>query len=128
MPSDDDCRFEEAFEKLHRRRGEQAPPFGLMRERALRPARAASPARGERIVWLRAAAFAVVLMVAAGLWWRGAGRDSEPAITTAESATAPQVEQLLDSIEEQIELNETLTFPTYPTDLLLTQYHPETTP
>lgn len=130
MPPDDESHLKEPFATLHRQRREQVPPFGMMRERALRSASAGTELRHVRGVTLRWAAFAstALVMLAAVAWRIGHEPAPAPRNTAAESASPQQVEQLLTAIEQHLELNDAIYSPTYPTDLLPTQTTTETTP
>lgn len=120
MHRDDEPELKSAFAELHRRQREQAPPFGAMRERALREAQSRPSARRfpamRRIQW----AAASVCVAAAALWWLGRG----PELTTPTASptdSTQRVEQLLTSIEQELDLNAAISSPDFPTDILLTQ-------
>jgi hypothetical protein len=113
MPPDDDLKA--PFAELQRRRREQAPAFGPMRERALRKAGEAPEARRRNwvpaCVTLAGAACAAVL----GIWWAtqvpraGEKGKGEP--------MQEDVETLIAAIEQHLEADSPAV--EYPTDLLL---------
>lgn len=112
MNPDDERDLDQAFAELHRRQCEEAPPFGAMRERALR--RAGKPQAAHRFARGGWAAVAACLVVAAVAWWPGAPSPRRGSVPL-------RVEQLLNSIEQHLERNSASAFANYPTDILLTQ-------
>ena len=113
MHPDDDLKA--PFAELQRRRREQAPAFGPMRERALR--RASEPPvrdRGNRMLARLALAGATCAAVMA-TWWAIQG----PHSGTQESGTVAKddVEMLITAIEQHLEVAAPAA--EYPTDLLL---------
>jgi hypothetical protein len=121
MSRDDDPQdLKEAFAELHRRECADAPPFEAMRERAMNSTGARAmksrSAAGRWLLW-----GAPTISAAALLLWLS-GQVGAPAPAGMPFArTAQHVEQLLDSIEQQIETNEAIFTPTYATDALLPQ-------
>jgi hypothetical protein len=70
---------------------------------------------------------AAVCAIAAALWWTVRMPESTPRLA-GEVASAQRVEELLANIERQMELNDAITSPDYPTDILLTQNDTSPTP
>ncbi|MEQ1859207.1 MAG: hypothetical protein ABMA13_04665 [Chthoniobacteraceae bacterium] len=118
MHRDDEPHLKAAFAELHCRQREQAPPFGAMRERAMR---AAEGPRRRVGGWALSLGAATACVVAAAVWW--AMQKPAPRGTDA-AASAERVEQLLDAIEHDAAIFS----PVYSTDILLTQNDAQQTP
>ncbi len=112
MPPESDPHFKAGFAALHRQRCAEAPAFEPMRLRAERAAHARP--KEPRAGWRIPIAATAVCVAFCGLW---SLREWE----SSRTASTQRVEQLLASIEEQIELTADFTPPKFPTDTLLTQ-------
>jgi hypothetical protein len=128
MHADDETDLKKAFAELRHQQREEAPPFGAMREHALRAADARRPAAHGVSGMLRVSIAAVaVCAIAAAFWWAVRLPESTPR-PGREVASAQRLEELLANIERQLELNDAITSPEYPTDILLTQNDTSPTP
>jgi hypothetical protein len=116
MDRDEEPILKDAFADLHRRQRDQAPPFHVTRDRALRAVENAGPRTNRLpvIAWVTAAA---AVMVATTLW---IGRQSESSSLETVRVDSPgRVEQLIDSIERHLEFNAAISSPEFPSDRLL---------
>src|SRR5688500_7406200 len=119
MKRDDESDLKHAFEELHRRQREQAPPFEAMRDRAIRGThvRRLSPNRWAGFRWLGWAA-ATACMAATATWWIGRAPEPAPSDPSREESIQ-RVDELLTTVEQQVDLNAAIFSPDYPTDVLL---------
>ncbi len=125
MPPEDEPQLKAAFLELHRLERTDAPPFEALRSRALK-ATDGQPSRRRNIAgrWLLWGAAAMGAAAAVLLWMSGRLTPPVPVpspASTPQLAATGQVEQLLNSIERQMEKGEAETSPVYATDALLTQ-------
>jgi hypothetical protein len=125
MPPDDESSLKAAFGDLHRRERADAPPFEMMRDRAVKAKDGRQfPSRHVASRWLLWGAPVVGCAVALLLWVSGRLTPPVPESSPAgepQVASAEHVEQLLNSIERQMEVGEPDASPAYATDALLTQ-------
>jgi hypothetical protein len=121
MDDEKNPNLKAAFAELHCQRREQAPPYGAMREEAMRCAfgQHRSPRRSSiagRFAW---AAAAVCIAIIAMRW---VGELPETASSKMHHADSKEgLDALLTAIEQQLERSERLAFPEYPTDTLLAE-------
>ena len=132
MPPDDETSLKAAFTELHRRERADAPPFEMMRERATKATDGRQSSRREASTrWLLWTAPAIGCAAAVLLWVSGRLTLPSPVSSPAQTpqvASTEHVEQLLNSIERQMEAGEVETVPVYATDALLTQIDTSLTP
>ena len=131
MPLDDEPPLKAAFLELHRRERTDAPPFETLRSQAMKAGGQSSPRRnfaGRMLLWGAPAMAAAAAML---LWMSGRPAAPVPVAlptSTPQVASAGRVEQLLNSIEWQMEKGEAEPPPVYATDALLTQIDTSLTP
>lgn len=119
MPIENDSQLKAVFSTLHRRRRALAPSFDAMRVRAVNTAIAVSrPAYRRRESRFVVTTGMLSLFLLATLVHMHSPRpvSSGP---VSEFVPRQQVQELLGVIEKQIELNDALYFPEFPTDVLL---------
>jgi hypothetical protein len=128
MHPEHDPDLKAAFAELQRERRDQAPPFSVMRERAIREADAprSSPSHfhaGRRLAW----AATVACLVAVALWRIG---HQPKAVSPKETRnnSMEHVDQLLTAIEQHLDFEVAMSSSEYPTDILLADYQPELFP
>jgi hypothetical protein len=121
MHRDEEPNLKAAFAELHRRQREQAPPFGAVRERALRQADDRRPHTRRlsvvrRIAWGGAAACGVAI----AMWW--IGQLPERALPKPHQRDSRErVDELITAIERHVELQDSLSALDYPSDILLAE-------
>jgi hypothetical protein len=125
MSPDNEPPLKDAFLELHRRECADAPLFVSLRLQAMKATNGQPSGRrnfpGRMLLW----GAATVASAAAVILWMN-GRLSAPGPVASPAATPQvasigQVDQLLNSIERQMEKGEAETSPVYATDALLTQ-------
>ena len=132
MPPDDETSLKAAFRALHGRERAEAPPFETMRGRVLNAANGRQSSRPEIVGrWLVWGVPTIGCAAALFLWMSGRLTTPAPEVSptqTPQVASTEHVEQLLNSIERQMEAGEVAASPVYATDALLTQIDTSLTP
>jgi len=132
MLPDEEPQLRAAFSELHRRERADAPPFEGMRSQAMNAASSRqSASHGAARRWVLWGAPAIGCAAAALFWMSGRLTAPAPVSLPAKEpqlASTEHVEQLLNSIESQIETGESGAPAVYATDALLTQIDTNLTP
>jgi hypothetical protein len=121
MHPDEEPFLKPVFSELHRRRREQAPPFEVMRERAMAQDRDRRPSGPFLTVQRLAWASAVCIAAIAVCWIEQVPTSRLP--RRAQVDASERVDELITAIEQQLDRDPALTVPDYPTDVLLAENH-----